>query len=70
MQNPKYAAYQRAGFAESAGVMTLDGTVLKTGILTCILVGGAVISWSQAAAASPMSLRKWLPGNLIEPMTS
>jgi uncharacterized YccA/Bax inhibitor family protein len=49
------SVYQRAGFAESAGVMTLDGTVLKTGILTCILVGGAVISWSQAAAASPMS---------------
>jgi uncharacterized YccA/Bax inhibitor family protein len=44
------SVYQRAGFADSTSVMTLDGTILKTAILTVILIGGAVVAWPGVMA--------------------
>jgi uncharacterized YccA/Bax inhibitor family protein len=50
------AVYQRAGMADSAtGAMTLEGTVLKTAILTVLLVAGAIVTWSPGVAESPLS---------------
>jgi uncharacterized YccA/Bax inhibitor family protein len=56
--------YQRAGIADTAGVMTLDGTVLKTGILTCILVGGAVVNWSPGVSGTPLSTGLLIGGSI------
>lgn len=45
--------YQRAAREyTSAGVMTLQGTVVKTGLLLVILLVTAAYTWSQAAAGS------------------
>jgi uncharacterized YccA/Bax inhibitor family protein len=45
------AVYQRAGRADmSTGVMTLQGTVVKTALLVVILLVTATYTWSQAAA--------------------
>jgi uncharacterized YccA/Bax inhibitor family protein len=45
------AVYQRAGRADtSTGVMTLQGTVVKTALLVVILLVTAMYTWSQAVA--------------------
>ena len=49
------SVYQRAGFADSTSVMTLEGTVFKTAILTVVLIGGAIVSWSPGVANTPLS---------------
>jgi hypothetical protein len=42
------SVYQRAGQAESvSGVMTLQGTVLKTAVLVAILLAAAGYTWTQ-----------------------
>jgi uncharacterized YccA/Bax inhibitor family protein len=47
------AVYQRAGRAESmTGVMTLQGTVLKTAVLVAILLAAAGYTWTQTAAGA------------------
>jgi uncharacterized YccA/Bax inhibitor family protein len=58
------SVYQRAGFADSVGVMTLDGTVFKTAILTVILVGGAIVTWSPGVAATPLSQGLLIGGSI------
>jgi uncharacterized YccA/Bax inhibitor family protein len=50
------AVYRRAGRAFAASsVMTLQGTVLKTGFLLLVLVAAAGYTWSQAIAGSPLT---------------
>jgi uncharacterized YccA/Bax inhibitor family protein len=47
------AVYQRAGRADSmTGVMTLQGTVLKTAVLVAILLAAAGYTWTQTAAGN------------------
>jgi uncharacterized YccA/Bax inhibitor family protein len=47
------AVYQRAGRAESmTGVMTLQGTVLKTAVLVAILLAAAGYTWTQTQAGA------------------
>jgi uncharacterized YccA/Bax inhibitor family protein len=58
------SVYQRAGFADSVGVMTLDGTIFKTAILTVILIGGAIISWSPGVAATLLSQGLLIGGSI------
>jgi uncharacterized YccA/Bax inhibitor family protein len=41
------AAFRRAGTVDTAAAMTLEGTVVKTGILLTILIGAAAFTWSQ-----------------------
>jgi uncharacterized YccA/Bax inhibitor family protein len=48
------AVYQRAGYAGAAGTMTIQGSVVKTGILLAILLATASYTWSLASEASPM----------------
>src|SRR5713226_4341546 len=46
------AVYRRAGFADAYGrVMTLEGSVIKTGILVVILLATALYTWAQAFQA-------------------
>ncbi len=58
------SVYQRAGFADSTSVMTLEGTVFKTAILTVVLIGGAVISWSPGVANTPLSQGMLIGGSI------
>ena len=58
------SVYQRAGFADSTSVMTLEGTVFKTAILTVVLIGGAIISWSPGVANTPLSQGMLIGGSI------
>jgi uncharacterized YccA/Bax inhibitor family protein len=55
------AVYQRAGYADTpTGVMTLQGSVLKTAILIVILLVAAAYTWSQALAGAAPAAYGWL----------
>jgi uncharacterized YccA/Bax inhibitor family protein len=59
------AVYQRAGRAfAGTSVMTLQGTVLKTGFLLAILMGVAGYTWSQAIAGSPLTYGALMVGSI------
>jgi uncharacterized YccA/Bax inhibitor family protein len=59
------AVYQWAGHAlEASSVMTLEGTVLKTGGLLFILGVAAVYTWSQAMAGSSLTYGLLMGGAL------
>jgi uncharacterized YccA/Bax inhibitor family protein len=59
------AVYQRAGRAFAASsVMTLQGTVLKTGFLLLILLAVAGYTWSQAMSGSPLTYTLLMVGSI------
>ena len=47
-----------------SSVMTLSGTVMKTGILLTLLVGGAALTWNAVAGNSPL-VNGYMFGGLI-----
>jgi uncharacterized YccA/Bax inhibitor family protein len=49
------AVYQRAGYADTAGrTMTIQGAVVKTGVLLAFLLAGAAYTWQLASEQSPL----------------
>ena len=58
------SVYQRAGFADATSVMTLEGTVFKTAVLTVLLIGGAIVTWSPGVAATPLSQGLLIGGSI------
>jgi uncharacterized YccA/Bax inhibitor family protein len=60
------SVFDRAGRADSLGtVMTLQGTVMKTGILVIILVVAAGYTWSQSLSGAPGLSQGLLIGGAI-----
>lgn len=48
------ALFQRAGRARTGGdVMTIDGTVTKTGVLVLLLLVSGAVTWTRALAQGP-----------------
>jgi uncharacterized YccA/Bax inhibitor family protein len=59
------AVWQRAGAAETpTRVMTIQGTALKTALLTLILLATATFAWTKAAAGSQLSYGLLLGGGI------
>ena len=56
--------FQQFHVANSSVTMTLEGTVLKTGILLLLAAAAAAFSWSQLADGAPLAL-PFLMGSLI-----
>lgn len=52
--------FQQVGTAGYADVMTLQGTVNKTGLMLLLLVAGAAYTWSQFIEGNIESLMMWM----------
>ncbi len=52
--------FQQVGNAGYADVMTLQGTVNKTGLMLLLLVAGAAYTWSQFVEGSIESVMMWM----------
>ena len=56
--------FQQFHVPDTSVTMTLDGTVLKTGILLLLVVVAAAFSWGELAGGAPLAI-PFLLGGLI-----